>query len=307
MNRRLLLPRESGVFRYAEFWQEGAELLYLNSSRFSDRYIRFQIADVQAIVLTESSAWNFPRTLAAGSTLFLTLVLLMALPGRWALWSILPGIAFVFALYGVARGARCKLVLHTAVSAVTIEAVRTMEQANALLPVLHTLISSVQGEVSRDGLTILPVTAAVQDSAPRKHTPLLQRTLFGMLLIHAALLAVFYFTGQISDGLVLSATLLLAEVVMGAIAVSRRRETGVWVAALSGVIMLLAMVDGGVLIYSIGNSLTDFFVTIRRGGVRPDEVDWLWAKEQTVARAIWHVVVGAAGWVAWIVNREPEA
>lgn len=306
MNRRLLLPRSSGLFRYAELWQEGGELLYVNSSRFSDRYSRFQIADIQALVVTEFAVWNPLRTVSLGLSFFFTLLILILAPGAWAWWAILPGVWLVLALLDVARGARCRLVLHTAVSTVTIEAVRTMNEANQVMPVLRALITSVQGELSRDGMTITPPIRSADDVPIVKNTPLLQRVLFGMLVAHAVILVALYFGKQMDNGLVLSMTLLVTEVVMGIIAFNRRREVGIWVAALSMVTAILATMDVGLLGFSMTKSWYEYFRAIERGGVRPESIEWLWLREQTVARAIWHAVVGLTGWVAWLVNKEPD-
>ncbi|MBM3753918.1 MAG: hypothetical protein FJW38_08060 [Acidobacteria bacterium] len=307
MNRRLLLPRESGLFRYAELWLDGAEILYVNSSRFSERYSRFQIADIQALVVTEFALWNPLRSASLGLSFFFTLLLLILAPGAWAWWAVVPGIWLVFALFDVARGPRCRLVLHTAVSTVTIEAARTMKQANQAVPVLRALITSVQGELSRDGMTITPPIRSAGDVPVVKNTPLLQRVLFGMLVAHAGILAALFFAKQMENGLGLSFTLLAAEIVMGVIAFNRRREVGIWVAALSMVTAILATVDAGVLGFSMTKSWIEFFRAVDRGGVRPENIEWLWLREQTVARAIWHAVVGLSGWVAWLINKEPDA
>jgi hypothetical protein len=306
MNRRQLLPRESGLFRYAELWREGGEILYVNSSRFSDRYARFQIADIQALVLTEFPVWNPLRTASLGLSFFFTLLILILAPGRWAWWAILPGIWLGFALADIARGSRCRLVLHTAVSTVTIEAVRTMKQAEQVIPILRALITSVQGELSRDGMTITPPIASADAIAIVRNTPLLQRALFGVLVAHAVILVALYFGKQMDNGLVFSFTLLLAELAMGVIAFNRRREVGVWVAALSAATAILAIADAGVLGFSMTKSWLDFVRAIDRGGVRPEAIQWLWLQEQTVARAAWHAIVGLSGWIAWLVNKEPE-
>lgn len=307
MSRRLLLPRERGLFRYAELWEDGGELLYVNSSRFSDRYSRFLIADIQALVVTAFPLWNPLRTASLGLSFFFTLLNLILAPGRWAWWAIVPGIWLAYAVFDVARGSRCRLVLHTAVSTVTIEAVRTMRQADQVIPVLRALITSIQGELSRDGMTITPPIRSADSIPVVKNTPLLQRVLFGMLVAHAVILVALYFGKQMENGLGLSFTLLSSELVMGVIAFNRRREVGVWVAALSMVTAILATADAGLLGFSMAKSWIEFFRAIDRGGVRPEHIEWLWLREQTVARAIWHAVVGFSGWAAWLINKEPDS
>jgi hypothetical protein len=192
-DRRLLLPREWGPMRYAELWHEGDALLYVNSSRFSDRYARFRLRDIQAFVLTEFPLWNMWRACWLGISAFLTLVLLLAPRGAWKLWALLPGGIFVWAIGYLARGPRCRLVLHTAVSTITLEAVKTMAQARAVLPELRLLTEGTQGRLAPDGLTVVDMPAAPVVAPAPQNTPLLLHVFFGMMVMHALLLAGFYF------------------------------------------------------------------------------------------------------------------
>lgn len=301
--RRLLLPRQWGLMRFAEFWQEGDALLYVHSSRFSDRYARYRFRDIQAFVLTEFPLWNMWRACWLGISAFLTLVLTLAPRGAWKLWALLPGVIFIWAIAYLARGPRCRLVLHTAVSTITLEAVRTMAQARAVLPELRLLTEGAQGRLSPDGLTVVDMPAPPAPPVAPQNTPLLLHVLFGMMVMHALLLAGFYFGNKMDTGLGFSGTLLFAEVLMAVMAALRWRATGLLMTTVSLVALVLALADGAVLAYSAVKSLGGFVETVSRGGVRPDDVTWLWIKEQTVGRAAWHAVAGLAGWILLLATR----
>ena len=295
--RRLLLPREWSPLRYSELWQEDDALFYVHSSRFSDRYAHYRWRDIQAFVLTEYPLWNGFRAAWLGISFFFTLVLLLAPPGAWKLGALFPGVFLVWAVAYLLRGPRCRLVLHTAVSTVTLEAVRTMAQARRVMPELRRMTEGAQGRLAPDGLTVMAMPQAPEPIAPPNSTPLLLHVFFGMLILHALALAGFYFAGKMEDGLVLSASMLLAEILMGVLAALRWRMAGPVVTVVCALVALVALVDGGVLVYAAGKSVGGFFAAISRGGVRPEQVEWLWLKEQTVGRAAWHAVAGVLGWV----------
>lgn len=301
--RRLLLPRERGILRYAELWQEGDELLSVHSSRFSDRYARYRLRDIQALVLTEFPLWNAWRASWLGLSVFFTLAIGLGAPGRWKLWAVLPGLVLLWAVLHLARGPRCRLVLHTAVSTVTLEAVRTMRQAQAVLPELRRLTEGVQGRLAPDGLTVTAMPPAPEPATATANTPLLLHLFFGVLVVHALALAGFYFGNKMSDGLGLSVTLLLAEALMATMVALRWRQAGPAVTIAATVIGVLTLADGGVLVYSGVKSLGGFFEAVSRGGVKPEEVEWLWLKEQTVGRAAWHAGAGLIGWLLLLASR----
>lgn len=305
--RRLLLPRERGLLRYSELWQEGDELLYVHSSRFSDRYARYRLRDIQALVLTEFPLWNAWRAAWLGVSVFLTLAIALGAPGAWKLWAAGPTVLTFWAVVHLARGPRCRLVLHTAVSTVTLEAVRTMRQARLVLPELRRLVESAQGRLAPDGLTVTAMPAAPEPAPAPVNTPLLLHLLFGLLVVHALALAGFYFADKMSDGLGMSETILLAETLMAGLVALRWRQAGPAMTMTAVVIGVLALIDNGVLIYSAVKSLGGFFAAVNRAGVKPEEVEWLWLKEQTAGRAAWHAVGGVAGWLLLFATRRKES
>lgn len=302
-NRRLLLPREWGPIRYAELWQEDDALLYVNSSRFSDRYARFRFRDIQAFVLTEFPLWNMWRACWLGISAFFTLVLALVPKGPWKASALLPGLFLLWAIIYLARGPRCRLVLHTAVSTITLEAVKTMAQARAVLPELRMLTEGAQGRLAPDGLTVVDMPAAPVVVATPQNTPLLLHVFFGMMVLHALLLAGFYFGNKMDTGLGFSGTLLFAEVLMAVMAALRWRATGLLMTTVSLVVLVLALADGGVLAYSAVKSLGGFVEAAGRGASRMEDVEWLWMKEQTVGRAAWHAVAGLAGRILLLATR----
>jgi hypothetical protein len=302
-----MLPREWSPVRYAELWQEDDALFCVHSSRFSDRYAHYRFRDIQAFVLTEFPLWNGWRAAWLGVSFFFTVLLLLAPRGAWKLWAALPGAFLVWAVLYLLRGPRCRLVLHTAVSTVTLEAVRTMAQARLVLPELRRMTEAVQGRLAPDGMTVMAMPPAVAPIAPARNTPLLLHVFFGMLVLHALVLAGFYFAGKMEDGLALSASMLVAEALMGVMAALRWRMAGPMVTAISALVVVLALADGGVLTYAAVKSLGGFFTAITRDGAKPEQLEWLWLKEQTVGRAAWHAVAGVVGWVLLLTTRGEKA
>jgi len=303
MNRRLLLPRERGIVRFAELWLDGEELLYVHSSRFSDSYSRYRLRDIQAFVLTEHPLWNVWRAWWLGLSLFLTVVLMIAPPRAWKLWAILPGIFLLWAVFHLLRGPRCRLVLHTAVSTVTLEAVRTMAQAKAVLPVLKQATEAVQGRLAPDGLTVTAMPSVAPEAPPSQNNPMLLHVLFGMMVLHALILVGFYFGNKMDSGLGVSGTLLVSEIVLGALTAIRWRAVGPMMTIVSVLVLILAVADTGVLIYSTVKSFGGFFEAVSQRGAKPEDMEWLWLKEQTTGRATWHAIAGVVGWALVLASK----
>jgi hypothetical protein len=307
VSRRLLLPRERGLIRFAELWLEDDALLAVHSTRISDRFARYRLRDVQAVVLTEQPLWNGWRAAWLGVSALFTLILVAFPPRFWKLWAIFPGFFLLWAIAHLARGPRCRLVLHTAVSTVTLEAVRTMRQARVAVPELRRLIESAQGRLAADGLTVTAMPHAAEPAPPSHQSPLLLYFLFTIPVIHALMLAGFYFAGRLEDAFGISATILFAEVLMGALAALRWRSSGPAVTVIAVLVAVLALADGGFLLYAVVKSFGGFFEAVSRAGVKPTAIEWLWLKEQSVARASWHVLAGVAGWAALLLTRREQS
>jgi len=162
----------------------------------------------------------------------------------------------------------------------------------------------VQGHLANDGLTVTAMPGSIEPPAPTQNMPLLLHVFFGLLVLHALLLAGFYYAAKMDDGLALSASILLAELLMGVIAVLRWRTAGPVVTLISALIVIMTVADGAVLGYSAAKSVGGFFEVITRGGVRPENIEWLWLKEQTVGRAAWHAVAGLLGWILLLTMKK---
>jgi hypothetical protein len=307
MNRRQLLPKRIALLNTSELWLEDDHLLHVTSTRFTEKYARYRLADIQAIVWTRFPLWNPARTLWLFTSLFLTAILLLILPGSWK-WASLPfAVSLVWAIVDVVQGPRCKVILHTAVSTVSINAAATVELAQSLLPELRQRIEQVQGQLSPDRQSVLPPAYEAQRNAPAppKLSMLPQQILFGMLVAHAVLLAVLYLTRNLAIGPSLSATLLMAELSLGVIGGMRWRGLGALLAATSIVVAAFSVVDGGVLLYTLIQSFRAFFMEAEQGR-RPERVAMLWQEEQTVFRAAWHAILGLVGWILMLERNSRE-
>jgi hypothetical protein len=303
---RLLLPRERGLVRFAELRLEDDALLTVHSTRISERYARYRLRDIQAIVLTEHPLWNGWRAAWLGFSAFFTVILAVFPPRLWKLWALFPAFFLLWAIVHLARGPRCRLVLHTAVSTVTIEAVRTMRQARIAVPEIRRLIESVQGRLAADGLTITAMPHAAEPLPPPAHSPLLLYVLFAVPVLHTLFLAGYYFAGRLEDAFGISGTILFAEVAMGVLAALRWRSSGPAVTAVAAAIAFLALLDGVFLAYSVIKSFGGFFEAVASAAVKPPAIDWLWLKEQSVVRAAWQAIAGLAGWAAFFLSRREQ-
>jgi hypothetical protein len=298
MNRRQLAPRARGVFRYSELWLEDDQLLYRSSTRFAERYLRFKLADVQGIVCTYFPLWTPFRIFWLASSLVFSLALLTLPPGNWK-WTSLPFvISLLWALADLIPGPRCRVVIHTAVSAVAIDALGTAELAGRVLPELRQRIEFHQGSVAAGNAATAFSQAAAPPAAQR--SVLLAQVLFGVLLIHAILLGIFYATNQMGTGASVSGTLLLAEVIMGVIAGLRASSMGIALAGACTLAAAFALIDGGFLTFSIFSAVAAFFEQARTA--RPENIELPWLREQTVFRCGWHALIGLGGWIVVLMR-----
>lgn len=312
MNYRRIGSRARGLFRYADLYDGGDHLLYVQSSRFSDNYYRFAWADITALVVTEHPLWSAGRMAWVGLSLLATISILLGAPGWHRLWALFPACVLLWALLDAARGPRCKLMLHTAVSRVPIEAVRRSRAAAYAVPVLASRIRAAQQE-----LEALPGAAAPHAIAARVDLPegadtaggrphLLLHVLFAAMAAHVALLGVFYLIGQLQNGFGMSPVMLIGELLMAVLVLRRREQLGVPLAVLGLAIAVFCVADLIVAGYSFGKALADVFEAAQRRETGT-ELKYPYLMEQTAVRALWHSAAALAGWLLLLTRRENKA
>lgn len=141
-----LTGRSRGFFGFTQLWLAQDHLMLLDSTRFSERYQRFSFGDIQSIVVTEASSVIVLQVMAVLAALG-WMALWFAVDSRFGKWSfaVTGAIALAFAILDIARGPRCRCVLHTRVSKEPLAPISRMRVARKVLAELKPRIEAVQG------------------------------------------------------------------------------------------------------------------------------------------------------------------
>jgi hypothetical protein len=220
-----LTSRQRRLGGYTQLWLAPDHLLLVNSTRFAENYKRFSLADIQSIVVTELP-----------SRIVLQVILIFAalswfafsftVDFRFTKWFIefTGAIALLTAIVDIARGPRCRCVLHTRVSAERLEPVSRLRIAKKFVAALRSRIEAVQGVLPMEEL-------AVPDATPWEPPPpelianpgYVPEALFGTFLVTALAIWASVLFPKVTDitGLIIS--LMFAEVVLVIVCLVRRR------------------------------------------------------------------------------------
>ena len=237
---RRLTGRRRTPLGYSQLWLAPDHILLVKSTRFTEHYQRFALADIQALVVTELPD-RIPLQIALGGAALLWTLAALAVSSLFAkgFFLITGAIAIAAVIVDIARGPRCRCHLHTAVSRELLAPVGRIKKAQTFLDQARTAIEAVQGHIEH--LPAEPVyRTALADRPPEvPHSPgYLPEIVFMLFLLDAALvLADLRFPrNQIGSAL---PTTFFAEIVLVIVALIRRagRDSrqviyGVMVAAL---------------------------------------------------------------------------
>jgi hypothetical protein len=184
---------------YTQLWKGPDHLLLVNSSRFTEQYQRFSFADIQAIVVTDGPDRTVPQILALlASIAWGSLAFAVNLQfGKW--FFAITGLLFVaLAIRDIARGARCRCFLHTAVSRWALPPVSRQQTARKFVAEIVPAIEAVQGSLPAEELAQIVVADEAANSPAASFPPLeisrpsltAVHILFGLFLLDAALFGV---------------------------------------------------------------------------------------------------------------------
>ena len=227
-NYRRLTRRNRTWTGFSQAWLGSDHLLIVNSIRFVERYQRFALADIQAIVVSEGgkrAVWQ-------------SLVVLICLVAGFAsqsslgrgFFSVIGFCALVVAILDIARGPRCRCVLQTAVSRERLLPISRMPSARAFLAVMIPAIEAAQGNLSAEDLAAH--AAATPQIAPAMLTPkpppldrsigFTPEVLFGLLMLDSVLVFVAL-RSSVGVALGLLPTIYFAEFLIGILALVQSR------------------------------------------------------------------------------------
>jgi hypothetical protein len=221
-----LTGRNRSLAGFTQIYLAPDHMLLLKSSRFSEDYKRFSFADIQSIVITE-----LPNRVVFQVILILASLAWMALwfavDSRVAKWTfeITGMLALLVPLLDIARGPRCRCVLHTRVSKETLAPVSRTRIARKFLAVLRPRIEAVQGSISSDGLASqVPVAEWTPPPPEIVQSPTyLPEILFGTFLVNSILIWMTVRFPQVSEIAGVLINTFIAEILLIAVILIRRK------------------------------------------------------------------------------------
>src|SRR5579862_7080863 len=219
-----LTGRKRTLVGFSQLWLAPDHLLLVRSTRFTEYYQRFSLADVQAIIVTElpdqvtlqvavlagviASAAGFFSVASIFAKVFMAAVAMLAL-------AILAG--------NILLGPRARCHLQTAVSQEILSPVTRMRSAQRFLARLRPAIEAAQGSLAPDRAAAIDGGIPFQEKPPDvPHPPgYLPEVLFLLFLVNAiiVLASVRFPQTQLANILL---TTISGEVILAVVALVRR-------------------------------------------------------------------------------------
>ncbi len=245
---------------FSQAWLGNDHLLIVHSIRFVERYQRFALSDIQAIVVTEGGRRAVWQALVVLVCISLGLSRTSAFAKGF--WGTIGSVALALAIVDVARGPRCRCFLQTAVSRERLLCVSRMRTARSFLAVLVPAIESVQGTVPAEEPTQAPwpapstAQAAVpisQSAVSISQPPAIERTLgyapevlFAVLMLDSVLVFVAL-RSTVGVAFSLLPVVYFAEFLMGIFALVQSRARNAALLAVLAATFLCVLIDPFVL------------------------------------------------------------
>ncbi len=308
---------------YSQLWIAEDHILLVRSTHFSERYQRFALADIQAVVITEEPS-RTPLQAALGATALLWMLAFLAVSSVFAKGFFLAtgGLALLWVIIDMARGPRCRCHLHTAVSRELLPPVARIRKANEFLAKLQPAIEAVQGAVAAEQIPALEerTSAFVAGAAiaavdqPPEISPApgyLAEAVFGVFLINAALiLASILLRRNVQLVTNVLPTTLFGEILIAIVALLRRgaRDPRRFIYPL----MLIALVGMGwdlvVMVRHFGGYLSSVVAASQRGANPPMIGFWsAFDRSHALIAAAWRSAAGALGLAAALWERQQSS
>ena len=193
---RRLPGRRRGFLQGASVWIAPDHLLLVKSMRFREEYKRYQLQDIQAIVIANRPRFHI-STRAAGIAIVWLIAFAALLRFPWGaplLWTAAAALAIAWVYVSAARSCTCRI--YTAVSRDDLPSVYRTWLAKRFLRAIQPRITAVQGEwdagfaQAMESRSVGPQSAAPLESARPDFDPApdstassaIQRTSFYVLL-----------------------------------------------------------------------------------------------------------------------------
>jgi hypothetical protein len=302
---RKLTARRRSLLGYSQLWMGEGHLLLVHSARLVENYKRFALADIQAIVISDGPDLRAVQALAVLASLgWAALALAVDSTFGRGFFLITGFSALVFAIIDIARGPRCRCVLHTAVSREPLSPVCRRNASWKFLSAVLPAIEAVQGPLNLEQLQVAAAHSVAQTESAQPQPPEVKRKrsyvaeiLFGLLVVDAALLWIVLRT-SIPNSYGLLPTIYLAELVLSSVMLAQRRATRA--VLLSWGVLTLVFIVADISTVSGIAAWTAAMNTLRtntRGDDVPQALSsiWLSARATAIVGGSGRFVAGAVG------------
>lgn len=295
---RKLTPRLPKLFGYSQLWMGDDHLLLVRSSRVVENYQRFAFKDILAIVISDGPDFRALQALAIVAALGWASIALAIDSTFGRGFFIVTGVAALAgAILDIARGPRCRCVLHTAVSRELLSPVSRRAKSWEVMSQVLPAIEAVQGPVDTAQLQAqVPDAAATAVPEPpvvSHDRNYVAEILFGLLALSAALVwVVLHRSIPNSSGLL--PTIFLAELVIGAVMLAQHRATS-WPLLAWGILTMvlivadIAMVSGVAAFTALINTLNPLQTPRELSSI------WLSSRATAIVAVSWRLAAAAVG------------
>jgi hypothetical protein len=145
-------PRTPHLLGHDSLWLSDDHLLAVHNRRFVEEYQRFELREIQAIVISKQGRFVIPVYWAVTSVTLLIAVIVGKVRGNAALtndaWAILGLLGVYWLVTSLFRSCSCQL--QTAVGAYSLPGLYRIDAAKRVLRTLEARISEVQGALPED-------------------------------------------------------------------------------------------------------------------------------------------------------------
>ena len=222
-----LTGKRRGLASFSQLWMGPDHILLVRSSRVTERYQRFALADIQSIVITATPDRTVLQILAVITAIAWGALALTVDFAFWEWFFLATGaLGVLLAISDIARGPRCRCTLYTAVSQEPLPPVSRQRIAERFLSVLRPAVEGVQGALPAERVEQIPISSPSFQVAPPRLGKASHRAawiLFALLLLDSVLIWTgFRYSVSGGDGLILTA--YFAEILLALMVLVQDRD-----------------------------------------------------------------------------------
>jgi hypothetical protein len=225
---RKLTRKKRSIAGHTQLWMGPDHLLLVSSSRLTEKYQRFSLGDIQAVVVSDGPDRTVLQTLAVlasigwGAAAFAVDLTF----GKWFFG--VTGLLFLaLAILDIARGPRCRCFLHTTVSRWPLLPVSRQRIAQRFLATIVPAVEASQGALSAEQLAEIAATAEPAQAAPPPEVSRARwnaaRVLFVLFLLDAAMFWIAFRWPPLGAAVILP-TAVLGELLLAVMALIQGRS-----------------------------------------------------------------------------------